>query len=135
MFGKRPTGMQTPPRQFGGGATRPSQDSASGVATKPRPAAPSPAPAKPASAPAAAPVLPAASATRPKAAASAPIKAKPAAQLANIGAERSAEYYAVKTTIFNALIDTIDLGQLARLDNETARDEIRDIVTEIISIK
>ena len=48
---------------------------------------------------------------------------------------RSAEYYAIKTTIFNALIDTIDLGQLARLDNETAAEEIRDIVTEIISIK
>jgi len=48
---------------------------------------------------------------------------------------RSEEYYAIKTTIFNALIDTIDLGQLARLDNETAAEEIRDIVTEIISIK
>jgi pilus assembly protein CpaF len=48
---------------------------------------------------------------------------------------RSEEYYAVKTTIFNALIDTIDLGQLARLDQETAAEEIRDIVTEIISIK
>jgi pilus assembly protein CpaF len=50
-------------------------------------------------------------------------------------AGRSEEYYAVKTTIFNALIDTIDLGQLARLDQETAAEEIRDIVTEIISIK
>ncbi|MBO6796196.1 CpaF family protein [Maricaulis sp.] len=48
---------------------------------------------------------------------------------------RSEEYYAVKTTIFNALIDTIDLGQLARLDQDTAAEEIRDIVTEIISIK
>ena len=48
---------------------------------------------------------------------------------------RSEEYYAIKTTIFNALIDTIDLGQLSRLDQETAAEEIRDIVTEIISIK
>jgi len=48
---------------------------------------------------------------------------------------RSEEYYAIKTTIFNALIDTIDLGQLARLDQDTAAEEIRDIVTEIISIK
>jgi pilus assembly protein CpaF len=48
---------------------------------------------------------------------------------------RSEEYYAIKTTIFNALIDTIDLGQLARLDHDTAAEEIRDIVTEIISIK
>ena len=67
------------------------------------------------------------------------MKAAPARRKAQeperVGAERSAEYYAIKTTIFNALIDTIDLGQLSRLDNETAADEIRDIVTEIISIK
>ncbi|PHR52619.1 MAG: protein kinase [Robiginitomaculum sp.] len=49
--------------------------------------------------------------------------------------QRSEEYYAIKTTIFNALIDTIDLGQLAQLDNDSAAEEIRDIVTEIISIK
>ena len=48
---------------------------------------------------------------------------------------RSEEYYSTKTTIFNALIDTIDLGQLAQLDAESAREEIRDIVVEIISIK
>ena len=40
-----------------------------------------------------------------------------------------------KTTVFNALIDTIDLTQLAKLDAEAAREEIRDIVSEIISIK
>jgi len=33
------------------------------------------------------------------------------------------------------LIDTIDLGQLAQLDQKSARDEIRDIVTEIITLK
>src|SRR5690606_29320298 len=38
-------------------------------------------------------------------------------------------------TIFNALIDTIDLSQLAQLDTESAAEEIRDIVNEIISIK
>ncbi len=48
---------------------------------------------------------------------------------------RSDEYYEIKTTVFNALIDTIDLAQLAQLDAESARDEIRDIVNEIISIK
>ncbi len=48
---------------------------------------------------------------------------------------RSDEYYQVKTTIFNALIDTIDLAQLAQLDAQSAREEIRDIVNEIISIK
>ncbi len=48
---------------------------------------------------------------------------------------RSDEYYLTKTTIFSALIDTIDLAQLAQLDAESAREEIRDIVNEIISIK
>jgi len=45
------------------------------------------------------------------------------------------EYYETKTSIFNTLIDTIDLGQLAQLDVEAAREEIRDIVREIITIK
>jgi len=49
--------------------------------------------------------------------------------------QRSEEYYEIKTTIFNALIDTIDLSQLAQLDSVSAAEEIRDIVTEIISIK
>ncbi len=49
--------------------------------------------------------------------------------------DRSEEYYRVKTMVFNALIDTIDLAQLAQLDNDSAREEIRDIVVEIISIK
>ena len=48
---------------------------------------------------------------------------------------RSENYYDVKTTVFNALIDTIDLTQLAKLDTEAAREEIRDIVSEIIAIK
>ncbi|HJU32971.1 MAG TPA: CpaF family protein [Hyphomicrobiaceae bacterium] len=47
----------------------------------------------------------------------------------------SEEYYDVKTTVFNALIDTIDLTQLAKLEAAAAREEIRDIVTEIIQIK
>jgi pilus assembly protein CpaF len=45
------------------------------------------------------------------------------------------EYYETKASIFNTLIDTIDLGQLAQLDVEAAREEIRDIVREIITIK
>jgi pilus assembly protein CpaF len=48
---------------------------------------------------------------------------------------RSEEYYHVKTMIFSALIDTIDLAQLAQLDVDSAREEIRDIVNEIITIK
>jgi pilus assembly protein CpaF len=50
-------------------------------------------------------------------------------------ARRSDTYYDIKSTIFNALIDAIDLTQLAQLDREAARDEIRDIVNEIIALK
>ena len=38
-------------------------------------------------------------------------------------------------TVFSALIDTIDLAQLARLDMESAREEIRDIVNDIVALK
>ena len=48
---------------------------------------------------------------------------------------RSENYYDIKSTIFNALIDAIDLTQLAQLDRDAARDEIRDIVNEIIALK
>src|SRR4051812_32769800 len=50
-------------------------------------------------------------------------------------ARRSDNYYEVKATIFGALIEAIDLAQLAKLDSESAREEIRDIVNEIIAIK
>ncbi len=45
------------------------------------------------------------------------------------------EYYQTKSMIFGALIEAIDLSQLSRLDAESARDEIRDIVNEIIALK
>ena len=48
---------------------------------------------------------------------------------------KSDEYYATKSMVFGALIEAIDLAQLARLDQEAARDEIRDIVNEIIALK
>jgi pilus assembly protein CpaF len=72
----------------------------------------------------------------PREAASAPPLAVPLTQARQFVAdERSEDYYQVKTTIFSALIDTIDLAQLAQLDADSAREEIRDIVNEIISIK
>ncbi|MFZ1681852.1 MAG: CpaF family protein, partial [Rhizobiaceae bacterium] len=49
--------------------------------------------------------------------------------------ERSESYYDTKSQVFSALIDTIDLSQLAKLDQESAREEIRDIVNDIIAIK
>ncbi len=48
---------------------------------------------------------------------------------------RSEEYYDVKSSIFSALIDTIDLSQLARLDPDSAREEISDVINEIIHLK
>jgi pilus assembly protein CpaF len=52
-----------------------------------------------------------------------------------IDTRRSDTYYETKGTIFGALIEAIDLAQLARLDVDSAREEIRDIVNEIIAIK
>jgi pilus assembly protein CpaF len=48
---------------------------------------------------------------------------------------RSDNYYDIKSTIFNALIDAIDLTQLSQIDRQAAREEIRDIVGEIITLK
>jgi pilus assembly protein CpaF len=64
----------------------------------------------------------------------APAKAAPPPP-PTIEARRSDSYYQVKATIFGALIEAIDLAQLAKLDGESAREEIRDIVNEIIAIK
>ncbi|RWO76419.1 MAG: CpaF family protein [Mesorhizobium sp.] len=49
--------------------------------------------------------------------------------------QKSETYYDTKSQVFAALIDTIDLSQLAKLDPESAREEIRDIVNDIIAIK
>ena len=115
------------------GATAPTLPGAApAAASVPRPAAPKPAPSPSATA-------------QPKPAAGAPgagpapdvklkapeIKPEPIRKVN----QHSEQYYSIKTTVFNALIDTIDLSQLAQLDTESAREEIRDIVVEIISIK
>ncbi|MBU1287450.1 MAG: CpaF family protein, partial [Alphaproteobacteria bacterium] len=71
----------------------------------------------------------------PKLQATAPKKSEPKPEPVRKVNQQSEQYYATKTTVFNALIDTIDLSQLAQLDAESAREEIRDIVVEIISIK
>ncbi len=69
----------------------------------------------------------------PAASREAPQPARPAPIV--VEAARSDEYYRTKSLIFGALIEAIDLTQLAHLDAETAREEIRDIVTEIIGLK
>ncbi len=63
------------------------------------------------------------------------IQPAPAKAAAKPQGRRSDNYYDMKGTIFNALIDAIDLTQLGQLDRDAARDEIRDIVNEIITLK
>src|SRR6202451_2674927 len=48
---------------------------------------------------------------------------------------RSESYFQTKSMIFGALIEAIDLSALSKLDQESAREEIRDIVHEIVTIK
>ena len=63
------------------------------------------------------------------------VQNQPAQPAVVIETRRSESYYETKGTIFGALIEAIDLGQLAKLDADSAREEIRDIVNEIIAIK
>ncbi|NWG91773.1 MAG: CpaF family protein [Parvularculaceae bacterium] len=113
MFGRRTAEADAPPPA----ATQAAKPKASVAAPKPVPAAPG-APAK----------KPASGSPPPR------VHAVAKAQPSEIGG-RTDEYFQTKTTIFNALIDTIDLSQLAQLDTASAAEEIRDIVNEIISIK
>src|SRR5690242_12896934 len=111
MFGKRPTGLSSAPK------LRP-------VAAAPAAAAPTPA-----------------------------VRANPPPALAVVQRERdepppslgapattgeqprSDDYYQTKSMVFGALIEAIDVSQLAKLDTDSAREEIRDIVSEIIRLK
>ena len=90
------------------------------------------------------PVMPAAERPAPAAASRTPEPVMPSPSIAPArapveppreAARRSDTYYQTKATIFGALIEAIDLAQLAKLDGESAREEIRDIVNEIIAIK
>jgi pilus assembly protein CpaF len=56
-------------------------------------------------------------------------------EAATIEGVRSNDYQEIKATVFNSLIDTIDLTQLAKLDRAAARKEISEIVSEILAIK
>ncbi|TIU09328.1 MAG: CpaF family protein, partial [Mesorhizobium sp.] len=103
---------------------------------------PAPAPAAPAAAnPAetsvlAKPALPALLGTSAAPLARRAVEAPPLApEPKRIQREKSEAYYDTKSQVFSALIDTIDLSQLAKLDPESAREEIRDIVNDIIAIK
>jgi pilus assembly protein CpaF len=79
-----------------------------------------------------APIAPSATAARNR---NGQAAASPPPAAGGLDVRRSEAYYETKSTIFSALIEAIDLGQLTRLDAESAREEIRDIVNEIIAIK
>ncbi len=130
MFGKRQgPGPTEPEKTPSASEQKPAQAASAGprlIASQPAPKRPTPAPAAPA-AKAAAPKPSAVKAT-----AAAPPKAAPEPLVVS---NHTDEYYETKTAIFNTLIDTIDLSQLAQMDVEGARSEIRDIVSEIIGLK
>ncbi|HEY5008452.1 MAG TPA: ATPase, T2SS/T4P/T4SS family, partial [Caulobacteraceae bacterium] len=147
MFGKRPAdGEPGKPTQ----APPPAPADGPPIATRPQRV--EPATAKQALAPAKAPPaaknsatdrLAGAHASQKAAAAGGPkltsafeqLRAAQGSPTAEIVREQSDYYHATKTTIFNALINTIDLAQLAQLDLKTAGEEIRDIVAELVAIK
>ena len=84
-------------------------------------------------APAPAAPTPKSDAPKPQAKAAAPAAPAPDAQ--GKPRERSEDYYDTKSSIFNALFETIDVSALAGMRPEKARDEIRQIVDEIITIR
>ena len=124
MFGRR-SSDGTQQRRLPQGASGEQRAPLPQPSTPPVPAQSSPTPAPEA--------RPKAPPTAPPSPQSAPESTRPDPREAQ--RRHSEEYYDVKTTVFNALIDTIDLTQLAKLDSAAAREEIRDIVSEIIQVK
>ncbi|MGV3553533.1 CpaF family protein [Rhizobium sp.] len=114
MFGKR--GNEGPSRPAGGTITAPPPPQSQTASIQPPPLAPVPVLQEPAR----------------ESQASRQVAPPPQARRR---ATRSEDYYDTKSQVFSALIDTIDLSQLAKLDTESAREEIRDIVNDIITIK
>jgi pilus assembly protein CpaF len=112
MFGKRGSYNETSGEPA---APPPAARSDANVALPPQRPSPAPAAAAPAAAPAPA--------------------RNTAEEARRMPRERSESYYDTKSQVFSALIDTIDLSQLAKLDADSAREEIRDIVNDIIAIK
>ncbi|MEM6712543.1 MAG: ATPase, T2SS/T4P/T4SS family [Pseudomonadota bacterium] len=129
MFGRR--GVSKPTGPEAGSAPAVSQTPAAPAPVEPRPADPAPASSAPA-----APEPMGASPSEPTASPQPP-KAEPiqVASPERAPKPRRSDYYDIKADVFSTMIDTIDLAQLTRMDSESAREEIRDVVTEIIALK
>ena len=129
MFGKRSND---------GSGKLPQAPAPKPVARAEAPAAPAPEASAPVQTPAPAAQAPAAQARAATVPASQPVQ-EPAPRREEPPVKRKSArneaYYDTKSQVFSALIDTIDLSQLAKLDGESAREEIRDIVNDIITIK
>src|SRR3954469_4238287 len=86
--------------------------------------------------PSSAPAVPVLSEPAPmRSAAPEPAAAEPTPFVVAPEKRKSEEYCQTKGMIFGALIEAIDLAQLSRLEGDAAREEIRDIVNEIIGLK
>jgi pilus assembly protein CpaF len=57
---------------------------------------------------------------------------RPGANSPNAGARRSESYAATKNEVIRALVDAIDPAQIAPLDPESKREDIRDLASDII---
>jgi pilus assembly protein CpaF len=121
---------------FGKRSNTDGRTAAAAAQPAPKPAAPPPPPGTPSSGDAGRAPMPSSGLGAPlvSAPASPPRMANPPPVIAT-DTRRSESYYETKGTVFGALIEAIDLAQLARLDADAAREEIRDIVNEIIAIK
>ncbi|MEI6986365.1 MAG: CpaF family protein [Rhodospirillaceae bacterium] len=106
MFGKRSPANEPPQRK---------------VVASPPP--PSPAESNTAAAVVAAPVAP-------KPAAPAPPPPLPAS-----ASNQEDIYYQIKTSVFDALLNTIDLTELGRMETGAKREELSDVCREIINVK
>ena len=135
MFGKRTLTQDPPPVRPG----PPPLEAGAAIATRPQKVDPSSLPAPAAGAPAVRPAVQRAVAKPPGPKSTVGFEQLQAAHRAvpvtEIVHQQSDYYHATKTTIFNALLNTIDLAQLGQLDTQQASQEIRDIVAELVAIK
>jgi pilus assembly protein CpaF len=53
----------------------------------------------------------------------------------DVAPQKSEQYFHTKSMVFGAMIEAIDLSQLSKLDSISARDELRDVITEILALK